>query len=231
MSKPLTDDEPTPITFERFLDLLGAEHLDERENQLLAIRETFTCPFQVAYDEITGIFGDYHIHLNIRRYHLRPDHYQPRPEDGPLDGWKDRFWQGGDLERQWRHALGAESLRVARWNAYKGREGGMPAAIDTFTTWVIRSTLEGYISYVMSLHLGDTNDVATYHERQEQLAKRLINRFGTLLFPGEDITRATLFVLNNELSAIVKTLAFTLRSLSRHLTDHTQQPTKENHKR
>lgn len=165
-----------PISIEGLLSLMGPDKLDPIEQKVRVLRESFACPLIVRdHDEFLRVIYDYYAQYFIAFYTADP---RKSVREIQKDFWKDLALQ---FFRQHVSAKTGD-LRTAERNAQLGRDGGMIAVIDAITEGILQTHLKIYIERVFYERIPRSD-----YDTKLRLAQELLRKYGSLLFPGEEL--------------------------------------------
>lgn len=190
------------LTVEDLLRLLSPEHFDAIEHRVRTMRESYACPFTVRDYHVfkQTLFGFF---THYQQAFFGADHAVIK-EESARRAWTDHAYTFCE-----RHLGGYHGgMRAAERNAITGREGGMIGVIDALTDGIGKLHLETYIHGVFFDQLG-YSDV----ELRFRLAKELLDKYGSFLFPGEELQHYA--ILGSNLEAFVHGFVTHLHALRR----------------
>lgn len=175
------------LTVEDLLALLGPDKFDAIEQQVKTMRESYPCPFTVRnYDAFKDTLCDFYAHYQTVFFSFALREVKEPSEQ--------RAWKNFAYTFIERHLGGYKGgIATAERNAITGREGGMISVIDSLTEGISKLHTETYIQGVFFDHIGRSD-----YETRFRLAEELLKKYGSFLFPGEELLHHAILGMNLE---------------------------------
>ncbi len=179
------------VTIDDLLGLLGPDKFNQIEATARIMRQTFHCPYTVRdYEEFKDVILSY--------YAL----YQKTFYNADIGTKNNEYWRHHAYEFAQHHLTKynpglqqhhARDLREQERNSITGRHGGMIRVIDTFTDAIINYHHEQHLHAVFFDLIAPSD-----YDTRLRLADEFLKKFGSALFPGQQLLPHYLVGLNLE---------------------------------
>jgi hypothetical protein len=168
------------LTIDELLTLLGPDKFTEIEARARIMHETFACPhivpdYEGFKDTLVSFYALY-----------QKTFFNADIPTNNLEYWRNFAFDFAQQHlTEYNPALKerhARDLRAHERNSITGRHGGMINVIDTFTDAIIRLHNESHIRSVFFERISPSD-----YDTRLRLADELIKKYGTFLFPNEEL--------------------------------------------